>query len=52
MYVESSIQLSNIPAICNLFQVLDSPKGDLTGERRAAEAGVVVERNGEAPLCC
>ncbi|KYN32303.1 Heterogeneous nuclear ribonucleoprotein K [Trachymyrmex septentrionalis] len=43
---------SNIPAICNLFQVLDSPKGDLTGERRAAEAGVVVERNGEAPLWC
>jgi len=51
MYSESSIQLSNIPAIYNLFEVPGSPKGDLTGGESRSGSG----RNGWAkwwgPLC-
>jgi len=39
MYSESSIQLSNIPAIYNLFEVPDSPKGDLTGGESRSGSG-------------
>jgi len=42
MYSESSIQLSNIPAIYNLFEVPGSPKGDLTGGESRSGSG----RNG------